>query len=69
MHGCQVGEASVLQRSVETGVQDLHNVRMATLGEYVDLLEQAVEALLLTEHVLHAHELNGYLLACRQLNR
>ena len=48
MHDSLVGEASVLQGSVETRVQDLHNVRMATLGEYVDFLEQTVEAFLLT---------------------
>ena len=58
-------EPTVLELAVETGVQDLDDVGMPALGQNIDLLQQTLEAVLLSDHVLDAHELDRDLLTCR----
>ena len=54
--------------TIEAGIQYLDDVRMAALREDVNLSEKAFQALLLVDHVLDSHDLDGDLLLRLQVD-
>ena len=65
LNGGGAYESPTFQASVEAGVKDLDDVWVPALGKDVDLLEQAVQAFFLAQHVLDAHEFYSHFLPRR----